>query len=100
MVLLFKRQRGGNSVMAKIVEFEVAAPDARQVFLAGDFNHWDPNTTPLRRERDGQWKTRLKLTPGRYEYKFWVDGQWREDPKNKLTNSNPFGTANSVLEIR
>ena len=86
--------------MAKIVEFEVAAPSAERVYLAGDFNSWDPNSTPMRRERDGNWKTRLKLTPGRYEYKFWVDGEWKEDPKNRINNPNPFGTANSILEIR
>ncbi len=86
--------------MAKIVEFEVAAPSAERVYLAGDFNNWDPNLTPLRKERDGNWKTRLKLTPGRYEYKFWVDGEWKEDTKNKLTHPNPYGTANSILEIR
>jgi 1,4-alpha-glucan branching enzyme len=85
--------------MAKIVEFEVTAPGAECVYLAGDFNNWDSNSTPMRRERDGNWKTRLKLTPGRYEYKFWVDGEWREDPKNRLNNPNPFGTANSILEI-
>ena len=86
--------------MAKIVEFEVTAPRAEQVCLAGDFNNWVPNTTPLKKERDGSWKTRLKLQPGRYEYKFWVDGRWQEDPKNKLKATNPFGTANSILEIR
>lgn len=87
--------------MAKIVEFEVEDPKAQQIFLAGDFNQWDPNTTPLKKDRDGKsWKTRLKLSPGRYEYKFWVDGQWVEDCKNKLSSLNPFGTANSILEIR
>lgn len=86
--------------MAKIVEFEVEAPGANQVCVAGSFNSWDPNATPLKKEKSGGWKTRVKLNPGRYEYKFWVDGQWKEDPKNRLADVNPFGTKNSILEIR
>ncbi len=43
--------------------------------------------------------TILALLPGRYEYKFVVDGHWIPDP-NALENVlNPHGTLNSVMEV-
>ncbi|HUJ09544.1 MAG TPA: glycogen-binding domain-containing protein [Verrucomicrobiae bacterium] len=82
------------------VEFKLAAPDAHSVFVAGSFNGWDPRQTPLRRESGGVWRVTLPLSPGRYEYRFVVDGQWREDPAAKETVPNPHGGRNSVLTAR
>jgi hypothetical protein len=41
----------------------------------------------------------LIIPPGRDEYKFLVDGQWKEDPKNNKTCPNCFGMQNSVLDL-
>jgi 1,4-alpha-glucan branching enzyme len=81
---------------AKKVGFEFYAPQAQQVQVAGNFNGWTPSKTPLKQERDGKWKATLELTPGRYEYRFWVDGSWQNDQRVP----NPFGTWNCILEIR
>ena len=48
----------------------------------------------------GGWEMRLQLEPGRYEYKFIVDGQWMEDPTAAENVTNWYGTLNSVRYIR
>jgi len=53
----------------------------------------------MRRLKDGSWKKSLKLNPGRYEYRFVVDGHWWTDPENPDRQENPYGQDNSVLVI-
>ena len=72
------------------------SPDARQVFLAGDFNNWSP--TALRMKKvNGDWVFSVYLAPGKTCYKFVVDGKWIIDPGNKLWEQNEYGTGNSIL---
>jgi chromosome partitioning protein len=78
--------------------FRVHAPSASTVELAGDFNGWNPQTGPMRRDGAfGDFELRLPLTPGRYQYRIVVDGKWRPDPANTDTVYNPFGELNSVV---
>lgn len=81
------------------VVFTLKAPDAREVFLAGDFNGWNATAQPLAKGDGGVWTVTLALDPGQYEYKYVVDGQWREDPDNPEKKSDPFGGSNSLLTI-
>ena len=67
------------------VKFEYYNPDAKQVYLAGEFNEWSTTSLPMRKEKDGTWWIVIKLSPGKYEYKFVVDGQWVADPDNPVT---------------
>ena len=83
----------------KKVVFSLEAPGANKVMLVGDFNNWDDSSTPLRKVKSSKWERELQLTSGRYEYKFVVDGNWVNDPKNSATVWNTFGTQNSVLEV-
>ena len=56
------------------------APQAKQVALIGDFNDWDPNTTPMAKQPDGRWMVALELSHGYHHYLFWVDGKSMLDP--------------------
>jgi len=47
----------------------------------------------------GKWIMPVSLKPGKYTYKFIVDGKWITDPDNKLYEENEYGTGNSVLWI-
>lgn len=78
---------------------ELTHPTAQQVCIAGSFNDWHPSVTPMIRLDDGQWAKELALAPGRYEYRFVVDGQWVDDPAATEFIPNPFGTANAVLVV-
>ena len=71
---------------------------AKNVFLAGDFNDWSPNTFLMTREGD-EWIFTVHLSPGKHLYKFVVDGKWILDPGNKLWEQNEHNTSNSVLWI-
>jgi hypothetical protein len=85
---------------SRAVEITFYAPQAREVFLAGEFNHWDIRSLPMTKDEGGIWKQKIELTPGHYEYKIFVDGTWFEDIKGPETVSNSFGTHNFVLDIR
>jgi 1,4-alpha-glucan branching enzyme len=74
-------------------------PLAREVFVAGSFNEWNPGATPLAAQGGGKWSAELALAPGAYEYRFVVDGEWTDDPKCPRNIANPFGSFNSVLEV-
>ncbi|HEM49393.1 MAG TPA: glycoside hydrolase [Caldithrix sp.] len=79
--------------------FFLEAADAREVILMGDFNNWNPKKHPMQRDENGMWNKVVMLPPGDYEYKFLVDGQWREDPMNDQLCPNSFGTYNSVMKL-
>ncbi|HYC28359.1 MAG TPA: glycogen-binding domain-containing protein, partial [Chitinophagaceae bacterium] len=70
--------------------------DAKEVYLAGDFNHWDPKAYAMKREGD-EWVFPVHLSTGKHLYKFVVDGEWIIDPHNKLWEQNEHHTGNSVI---
>ena len=77
------------------------APSARRVALVGDFNGWKAQQTLLRDDNgDGTWSVTLRLSPGRYRYKFLVDGQrWVVDPDAPASASDGFGGRNAVITL-
>ena len=82
------------------VEFHTNIPSAGEVLIAGDFNSWSPQNTPMiRLDADGHFKADLVLPKGRYRYRLVVDGRWTRDPCNAVTEMNEFGELNSVIEI-
>jgi chromosome partitioning protein len=91
---------GVNQIGDALV-FVTLYPRAEMVQIAGDFNNWQPAKNPMQRIGDsGIWQTEMKLPQGKYRYRLVVDGQWQQDPYNELTEVNPFGEYNSVIEVR
>lgn len=84
---------------ARAIRLEVHDPVAASVCVAGTFNDWHPADAPLARQTDGSWAKEILLPPGRYEYLFVVDGQWRPDPAAAEQAGNPYGGQNSVLHV-
>jgi len=76
--------------------FSLCSPESKRVALAGDFTNWELNPKPLKKNKQGKWSATVSLAPGRYEYKFIVDGQWVEDPECLERAPNPYGGQNSV----
>lgn len=89
------------------MEFVCHAPEAKTVYLAGCFNGWEARDNLMARNKQGDWKTTLALAPGRYEYKFVIDGRWvcdvgcSEIPSLRCPAcvTNPFGTMNKVVMV-
>lgn len=81
------------------VSLQLVNPAAKKVCVAGSFNDWKPERTPLLQVGNGRWVGDLAVKPGRHEYLFVVDGQWLPDPNAAETVQNPFGGKNSVLTV-
>ncbi|MBN1571083.1 MAG: AAA family ATPase [Acidobacteria bacterium] len=80
------------------VLFTLHAPEAHQVQLAGDFNSWIPEGYDMQFS-NGVWQKMLELAPGRYRYRYVVDGHWQPDPLNGCVERSPFGDNDSVIEF-
>jgi 1,4-alpha-glucan branching enzyme len=83
----------------KKVNFTLLAPDAQNVSLAGDFNDWNANSHLLQKVSNGMWEINIDLNPGRYEYRFLVDGEWKNDPNCMSIIPNSFGSENCMLKL-
>ena len=100
-----KKQAAGRKAAASTlggvvrVRFQCHAPTAQRVCVAGTFNDWQPEATPLQPQAHGLWMVELPLSPGADEYLFVVDGCWRQDHNATETTPNPFGELNAVVRV-
>lgn len=102
-----KRKRNGHHQDSNPTRFELDAPSAGQAFVAGTFNDWRADATPMKREDGGRWVAHVDVPPGRHEYKFIVDGSWccgvgPDGPIDQVGGGvpNSMGTTNRVIEVR
>jgi 1,4-alpha-glucan branching enzyme len=82
----------------KRVEFSYHAPEAHEVSLAGTFNDWSSRT--MRKDEEGTWRAGIVLPPGTYQYRFVVDGEWRDDPGCPERAPNDMGGENCVVNVQ
>lgn len=99
--LFVEHRADGASGPKTPVTLSVSAPAATSVFVTGSFNAWNITQHLMQKQPDGRWTMTLPLAPGRYEYKFVVDGEWVIDPANpiKVPVLAPATGYNSVLEV-
>ncbi|HYF51695.1 MAG TPA: diguanylate cyclase [Planctomycetota bacterium] len=77
------------------------ARSARTVHVIGDFNGWDKGADPLQRDDKGVFNLELRLAPGRYAYKFLINGEWfLADPLCNEFTLDGYGGRNSVLVVK
>ena len=88
-----------SALKGRKIEFRLEGPNTQEVCLVGDFNGWDIKAHPMRKDEKGLWTKAITVSPGRYEYRFYADGQWLNDSNNPLRCENCFGTENSVLVV-
>jgi 1,4-alpha-glucan branching enzyme len=82
------------------VRFELVAPQARSVSVAGSFNGWQVGALPMTRVADGLWATTVALPVGEHRYEFVIDGtQWVPDPTAHVQVDDGFGGLNSVIVV-
>ncbi len=70
---------------------------AKNVAVVGSFSDWKP--VRMKKQKDGSYTANVDVSPGSYEYKFVIDGDWRVDPDNSAWALNPYGTLNSVMVV-
>jgi glycosidase len=82
-----------------VFKFKLTQP-VKKIFVAGEFNNWNPNVHQLEdKDGDGIYEIAIPLPPGSYQYKFVVDGRWIADPENENKSPDGFGGFNSVINI-
>ncbi len=88
------------------VSFSLSDSSAKSVHVAGEFNNWLDNDQgrvsgraewQLQNDGAGNWRMTTALPPGRYKFKYVVDGgdRWVKDPNLPTTPDD-----NSLLEVK
>ena len=85
----------------KNVTFTVHADKGKAVYVAGEFNKWNPTAKKMAyKAKGGLYTATVKLAAGTYQYKFVIDGTWCADPENANAVANDQGTFNSVITVK
>lgn len=93
---------GYNSIIdvQKNVEFKLCDfPEAEVVILSGSFNNWSENELQMTKINNC-WIYNKKLSGGKHQYKFIVDGKWITDPENSVKEYDYEGNINSVCMVK
>ncbi|MBI5367592.1 MAG: isoamylase early set domain-containing protein [Planctomycetes bacterium] len=85
--------------LRRAVPVTVRTEAAKEVILTGEFTNWARAGVRMAPLADGLWRAQLELTPGEYQYRLIVDGEWRDDPAAPKHVPNPFGSENCVLIV-
>jgi len=90
----------GPLINDHLVRFLYREP-AQAVALTADFNGWQPAAQPLDYLGTGLWACSVPdLAPGRYRYKFLVDGlYWEADPQNPHQEPDGYDGVCSVILV-
>lgn len=81
------------------ITFSWLAPNAKQVYLAGEMNDWQADTLPMHKNEKGEWTLTVYLQPGRWSYKFVQDCQWLTDAHNPGKHPDGQGGYNSLRQV-
>ncbi|HTT67989.1 MAG TPA: isoamylase early set domain-containing protein [Gemmatimonadales bacterium] len=82
------------------VRFELEAPQARSVSVAGSFNGWQVGALTMVRDARGVWSATAPLPVGEHRYEFVIDGtRWVPDPTAHAEVDDGFGGRNSVIVV-
>ena len=79
-----------------------AAAGATKVYLAGDFNSWDPTSIPMKKDPNGSFSVKKQLeTNKEFQFRYCLDGNiWINDWKaDKYVRSEFASDDNSVVDI-
>ncbi len=83
----------------KPVPFTCLAPDAKEVFVTGDFNDWHPSAHPMKRMPDGAWRAEVPLNHGHHHYLFLIDSKPTLDPRAQGVARNEKNEKVSLLAV-
>lgn len=95
--------QGANVVRESIpvaTQFFLAANQAKEVSLVGDFNGWDPAVTPLRKMADGSWVVTALLRPGHHTYAYMIDGVITPDPRAVNVRDRDYDVIVSTIVVK
>jgi 1,4-alpha-glucan branching enzyme len=83
------------------VTFELEGVEAETVVAVGDFNNWNTAATPLKKFKNGKFKTTVDLAVDEsYEFKYVADGVYFNDEQADAFKWNDYASSdNGVLNV-
>ncbi|AUC79263.1 glycoside hydrolase [Nonlabens sp. MB-3u-79] len=83
------------------VTFMLPVEEATNVAVVGSFNNWNDQATPLKKLKNGSFKTTVDLeTSNSYEFKYLVDGAYlNEEEADSYAWNDYAGGENSVIRL-
>lgn len=83
------------------VTFSVAAKEATNVAVVGDFNNWNAFEGALSKLKNGTFKAVFDLPKDQtFEYRYIIDGEYSNESEADSYRWNEYAhTENSVLEL-
>lgn len=95
-MIIREATRKGDKVK---VTFVLPNDSPGDVFVAGEFNAWNPGATLLRRRGDVR-SASLTLTAGRrYAFRYYGDGRWFNEEKADDYEPNDSGETNGIVDL-
>jgi 1,4-alpha-glucan branching enzyme len=99
-----KKQYLKNKPLCKVTFLipKEAVVTGKKVYLVGDFNGWDHDATPMKKQKDGAFSVTLNLEQGReYQFRYLIDGtKWENDWNADKYVPSSFGDAeNSAIVL-
>lgn len=79
--------------------FIYSAPPGYRVYIAGNFNNWDPFMHRLTETEQGTYEIALRLQPGEHFYYFVSNGLTILDPRNPSRGVDYEGTEASLFRV-
>lgn len=74
--------------------------NADTAYVCGDFNDWDQTANKMRSLKSGGYSLTLRLEPGQYRFRYWVDGErWENDWEADGYAPNDFGSEDSLVVV-
>lgn len=83
----------------RAINFYCYAPDAKEVYIVGDFNGWQIGSSPMKRQVDGTWTATVQLHHGHHQYYFLVDGKVVLDPRAHGIGRNHRNEKVSIIAV-
>ncbi len=80
---------------------KVAAPDAKSVYIVGDFNSWNIHANPMKKLKNGDYTVKLDLEKGReYQFRYLIDEiRWENDWNADKYVRSPYGDVDNSVVI-
>lgn len=91
--------------MTNAIEFKLLAPYNKAASLMGSFSDWEE--IPMKKDKEGYFRTSVELEDGVYQYKFKVQSKsWSQEPDEWVEINDPYvteldpNTNNGILRIK
>ena len=81
--------------LANMKTVELSYSSSSSVKIAGDFNSWQPQD--MEKGADNSWRFLIDLPEGKYEYKYFINGEWVVDESSEKSEKD--GITNNFIQV-